>query len=114
MTRAGLSREDVEVDVGALADVAGHDAADEPGPKGPEQAHQVQGVEAHVREGVRVRCSPSWMRAKSWICSRISALEGRSAGLTPAAKTLGGLAFGGEVFGLHAPYMSRAASRAIA
>ena len=50
-----------------------------------------------------MRLSPSWMRAKSWICSRISALEGRSSGLTPpATEPFGGLAFGGEVLGLDA------------
>ena len=48
-----------------------------------------------------VRCSPSWVRAKTWIWSRISALEGRSLGLTdPRQSAGGGLALGGEVLGL--------------
>ena len=48
------------------------------------------------------------MRAKTWICSRISALEGRSSGLTPpAAQAFGGLAFGGEVLGLD-PFVHQA------
>ena len=48
-----------------------------------------------------MRLSPSCMRAKTWIWSRISALEGRSFGLdAAAAEALGGLALGGEVLGL--------------
>ena len=83
----GAVAEDVQVDVGAFADVAGHDAADEPRPEGAEQPHQAQGVQAHVAR-CSVRLSPSWMRAKSWICSRISALEGRSSGLTPGGRVV--------------------------
>src|SRR5262249_28520200 len=42
--------EQVEVDVGALTDVAGHDAADEPWAERPQDAHQAQRIEAHVTE----------------------------------------------------------------
>src|SRR5204862_2011304 len=39
--------ENMQVDVGALADVAGHHAADEPRPKDTQQAHQTQGLQTH-------------------------------------------------------------------
>ena len=42
--------EDVDVDVGALADVPGPDAADQPRAEPREQAHQAQGIEPHVAE----------------------------------------------------------------
>ena len=50
MTAQGAVAEDVEVDVGALADVAGHDAADEPRLELPQQAHELQRVEPHVAQ----------------------------------------------------------------
>src|SRR4051794_36105219 len=43
-------REDVNIDVRALADVSGHDTADEPGTKGAEEPHQPQRFKAHLAE----------------------------------------------------------------
>ncbi len=48
--QGGAVGEDVHVDVGAFADVAGHDAADQPRPEGAQQPHQAQCFEAHVAE----------------------------------------------------------------
>ena len=45
--------EDVDIDVGALADVPGPDAADQPRPEPGQQPHQPQGVEPHVAEGLQ-------------------------------------------------------------
>ena len=62
----------------------------------------MQGVQAHVAEvgGAAVAFVEA---GEDWIWSRISALEGRSSGLTlAAAEAFGGLAFGGEVLGLDA------------
>ena len=42
--------EDVDVDVGALADVAGQDAADQPRPEACQHAHEPQGIEPHVAQ----------------------------------------------------------------
>jgi hypothetical protein len=39
---------DVDVDIGAFADVPGADAADQPGPEPGEEPHQSQRIEAHV------------------------------------------------------------------
>ena len=77
---AGAVAEDVQVDVGALADVAGHDAADEPRPELAQQTHEVQGVEAHVLQ-----------------------VAGAAVAFVEAGKELDLLAdlgVGGEVFGL--------------
>src|SRR5713101_3622967 len=41
---------DVNIDVGSFAHVSGHNAADEPGPKRPEQTHEAQGVKPHIAE----------------------------------------------------------------
>ena len=71
--------EDVDVDVRALADVAGADAADQPGPESGQQPHEPQGVEPHVAQ-VSSRLGPSCIRAMAWIWSRISWLLGRSPG----------------------------------
>src|SRR5689334_5894582 len=62
-----------------------------------------------------VRRSPSWMRAKTWICSRISALEGRSSGLTlPRQRRLAALRLAVKYSDSTRSYISRAASSAIA
>ena len=62
-----------------------------------------------------VRWSPSWRRAKSWIWSRISALEGRSSGLTPPRQSrLAALRLAVKYSDSTRSYISRAASRAIA
>ena len=53
---AGAVAEDVQVDVGALADVAGHDAADEPRPERPQQPHQAQALRGACRAGARCVC----------------------------------------------------------
>src|SRR5881398_3710522 len=74
--------EHVDVDVGAFADVAGHHAADEARAEGPQDAHEAQRFQAHFAQMLGTFL-PSWMRAKTWIWSRISALEGRFSGLTP-------------------------------
>ena len=42
--------EDVDVDVGAVADVPGPDAADQPGPEPRQLAHQPQGLDPHVAQ----------------------------------------------------------------
>ena len=48
--------EDVDIDVGALADVPGPHAADQPRPEPGEQPHHPQGVEPHVAQ----RFQPLW------------------------------------------------------
>ena len=83
-TASRLSAEHVQVDVGAMADVAGERAADQPGPERPQNPHQAQGFDAHFAQVFGPR-SPSCSRAKHWIWSRISRLLGRSCGLTHAA-----------------------------
>ena len=62
-----------------------------------------------------VRRSPSWMRAKTWIWSRISALEGRSSGLTHWRQSrLAALRLAVKYSVSTRSYIRRAASRAIA
>ena len=92
--------EDVQVDVGALADVAGHDAADQPRPERAQQPHQAQGVEAHVPEvgGAFVAFVEAGeeldLVADLGVGGEVVGFD------AAAAEALGGLAFGGEVFGL--------------
>src|SRR5260370_19673764 len=42
--------ENMNVDVGAFANMPRHDAANEPGPEGPQKPHEAQGFEPHVAE----------------------------------------------------------------
>src|SRR5262249_27181856 len=62
-----------------------------------------------------VRASPSWVRANTWIRSRISALLGRSDGLTdPRQSRWAALRFAVKYSDSLRAYMRRAASKAIA
>ena len=101
MTRLGAVAEDVQVDVGALADVAGHDAADEPRAERPQQPHQAQGLEAHVAEVSSVRLVALVQAGEELDLVADLGVGGEVVGLdAAAAEALGGLALGGEVLGL--------------
>jgi len=67
------------VDVGALADVPGHHAADEARAEGAEEAHQAQRLDAHLTQvlGALVALVDA---GEELNLSRISALEGRFSG----------------------------------
>ncbi len=47
---SGAVGEDVDVDVGALADVAGHDAADQPRAEGTDLPHEAQCFQPHLAQ----------------------------------------------------------------
>ena len=64
----------------SVPDVAGPDAADEPGAELLRAAHQAERASKRMSLRCSSRLGPSWMRAIAWIWSRISALEGRSPG----------------------------------
>ena len=100
--QGGAVAEDVQVDVGAFADVAGHDAADQPRPEGPQQPHQAQRLQAHVAQvfGAAV----AFVDAGEDLDLVADFGVGRKVfGFDPlAAEPFGGLAFGGEVLGLDA------------
>ncbi len=99
MTRPTAVGENVNVDVGAFADVAGHDAADEPRPEGTEKAHEPQGFEAHVAEvGGAVVAFVEAGEDLDLIADFGVGREVRRFDAAPA-QAFGGLAFGGEVFG---------------
>ena len=80
--RLGRVGEDVQVDVGAFADVAGEDAADEPRAERRQAAHHGEGGQPHREQVVGPRCRLRTGGRSAWIWSRISTLLGRSAGLT--------------------------------
>src|SRR5690348_3127764 len=48
--RVGTVAKQVQVDIAASADVTRHDAADQPGPKRRQQAHEAEGLESHLAE----------------------------------------------------------------
>ena len=93
--------EDVDVDVGALADVPGPDAADQPGAEPRQEPHQAEGVEPHVAEvfqplGPLVNAGHRLdLVADLLVAGQVA---GPVAILDP--ELLGGLALGGEVLGL--------------
>ncbi len=66
-------------------------------------AHQAAALPIACRASCRSRASPSWVRAKSLDQVADFSVGGKIGGFdVAAAEALGGLAFGGEVFGLHA------------
>src|SRR5262245_15888240 len=94
--------EQVQVDVGAVADVAGHDAADEPRPERAQQTHESQGGEAHLAQ-ILGACLALVQAGE--VLDQVADLGvgGEVAGLDgAAAEAFGGFALGGEVLGLHA------------
>ncbi len=101
-TRAALLAEDVQVDIGALANVPRHDAADEARPERTQKPHHVEGGQ---------RMSAQVLSAAVALVNAGEDLDllanfgvgGEIAGLdVAAAQPLGRLAFGGKVFGLGA------------
>ena len=93
--------EDVDVDVGALADVPGPDAADQPGPEPRQQPHEPQGIEPHVAQ-VLEALGPLVHPGHRLDLVADLPVAGQVAGPMAIldAKLAGGLALGGEVLGL--------------
>ena len=95
--------EDVDVDVGTLADVPGADAADQSGPEPGQQSHHPEGVNPHVAE----RLQPlgplvhSGHRLDLVADLLVAGQVARPVAILDA-KLACGLALGGEVLGLGA------------
>ena len=100
--QGGTVAEDVQVDVGAFADVAGHHAADEPRPERAQQPHQPQRRQAHVAQvhGAAVAFVDAGEHLDLVADFGVGGEVFRFDPL--AAEPFGGLAFGGEVFGFDA------------
>ncbi len=100
--QGGAVAEDVQVDVGAFADVAGHHAADQPRPERAQQPHQTQRRQAHVAQvhGAAV----AFVNASEHLDLVADfGVGGEVFRLDPlTAQPFGGLAFRGEVFGFDA------------
>ena len=95
--------EDVDVDVGAVADVPGPDAADQPGPVPRQLAHQPQGLDPHVAEvleALRPFVHPGHGLDLVADLAVARQVGGTIAVLDP--KLARGLALGGEVLGFAA------------
>ena len=93
--------EDVDVDVRALADVARPDAADQPRVEPRELAHQAEGLDPHVAEGLETFVALVHPRHRLDLVADLGVgrqVAGPVTVLDP--ELLGGLALGGEVFGL--------------
>ena len=65
-----------------LPHVAGQRAADQPRAEAGRRIRIIRRASSRISRRFSVRRSPSCMRAKTWIWSRISRLLGRSPGLT--------------------------------
>ena len=93
--------EDVDVDVGALADVPGQDAADQPRPEPGQELHEPQGVEPHVEqvlEPLGALVHPG--HGLDLVADLLVAGQVAGPMAILDAELLGGLALGGEVLGL--------------
>ena len=93
--------EDVDIDVGTLADVAGPDAADQSRAEPGEHPHHPQGIEPHVAQGLESLgplVNPG--HRLDLVADLLVTREIARPMAILDAKLASGLALGGEVFGL--------------
>src|SRR5665213_1256092 len=100
--QGGAVAEDVQVDVGTFADVAGHHAADQPRPESAQEAHHAQRLQTHVAQidGAAVAFVDA---GEDLDLLADFGIGGKVFGFDPlTAEPFGRLAFRGEVFGFDA------------
>ena len=91
----------MDVDVGPFADVPGADAADQPGAEARQEPHQAEGVEPHVAEVFQPLGPLVDARHRlDLVADLLVARQVARAVAILDPELLGGLALGGEIFGL--------------